>query len=144
MGYRGVAYAPGNQPPVVNLGADLTVAYPSQATLDATVTDDGLPDPPGTVTVTWTKQSGPGTVTFGNIHAVDTTANFSSLGTYVLRMTADDGELTSYEEMTVTVSQQSNQGRRLTPVMTRQSRCQVRRILTVRSQMTVYRIHRLP
>ena len=51
MGYRGVAYAPGNQPPVVNLGPDLTVAYPSQATLDATVTDDGMPDPPGTVTV---------------------------------------------------------------------------------------------
>jgi hypothetical protein len=44
MGYRGVAYAPGNQPPVVNLGADLEVAYPLQATLDATVTDDGMPD----------------------------------------------------------------------------------------------------
>ena len=109
MGYRGEEYAPGNRPPVVNLGADITISYPLQATLDATVTDDGLPYPPGTVTVTWTKQSGPGTVTFGNAHAVDTTASFSATGTYVLRLTADDSELISYDEMTVTVNQQTNQ-----------------------------------
>jgi len=105
MGYRGVEYAPGNQPPVVNVGSDLAVSLPSQATLDATVTDDGMPDPPGSVTTTWTKQSGPGTVTFGNIHAVDTTASFSAAGTYVLRLTANDSALGSYDEITVTVSQ---------------------------------------
>ena len=38
---------------------------------------------------------GPGTVTFGNANAVDTTASFSAAGTYVLRLTANDGALTA-------------------------------------------------
>ena len=74
--------------------------------LDGTVTDDGLPIPPGAVTTTWTKQSGPGTVTFGSASAVDTTASFSVDGTYVLRLTANDGELSSYDEITITVNPQ--------------------------------------
>jgi hypothetical protein len=76
-----------NPPPVVSAGADQTVAFPGPATLDGTVTDDEVT----TVTTTWTKQSGPGTVTFGNPSLVDTTASFSAAGTYVLRLTADDG-----------------------------------------------------
>ena len=83
-----------NSAPTVDVGPDLDVNLPSNATLDATVSDDGEPDPPGSVTTTWTKQSGPGTVTFGNASAVDTTAAFSTSGTYVLRLTADDDALT--------------------------------------------------
>ena len=59
------------------------------------MTDDGLPNPPAAVTTTWSTISGPGTVTFGNASAVDTTASFSQAGTYVLRLTADDGALSS-------------------------------------------------
>jgi len=92
-----------NSPPVVNAGLDKIVTEPSNSvSLDATVTDDGKPNPPGVVTTTWTKQSGPGTVTFGNIHNVDTTATFSAFGTYVLRLTADDSVLQTYDEATVT------------------------------------------
>ncbi len=95
---------PGNNPPEVNAGPDRTITLPAGTTLDGTVTDDGLPNPPGQVTTTWTKQSGPGTVTFGNANAVDTTASFSQAGTYVLRLTASDSALSAFDELTVTVN----------------------------------------
>jgi len=95
--------ASGNQPPVVDAGPEQTISLSSDATLDGTVTDDGLPDPPATVTTTWTKESGPGTVTFGDASQVDTTATFSETGTYVLRLTADDSDLTGFDEVTIIV-----------------------------------------
>ncbi len=76
--------------------------------LDGTVTDDGLPNPPSSVTTTWTQQSGPGTVTFNDANAVDTTASFSAAGTYVLRLTADDADLSNYDEVTITVNGSSS------------------------------------
>ena len=97
-----VIYTPPDEAPVVDAGRNRIIAYPINfVNLDGTVTDDGLPNPPGIVTTQWTKQSGPGTVTFGNASAVDTTATFSAYGTYVLRLTANDGILSSYDEMTV-------------------------------------------
>ena len=92
-----------NQAPSVNAGADQTVALPSTAALDGTVDDDGLPNPPGAVTTTWTKASGPGTVTIANASATDTTATFSDPGTYVLRLTVQDGALSTSDEVTVLV-----------------------------------------
>jgi len=41
-----------NLPPVVNAGADQSITLPATATLTGMVTDDGLPIPPGTTTVT--------------------------------------------------------------------------------------------
>ncbi|HWQ14413.1 MAG TPA: multicopper oxidase domain-containing protein [Roseiflexaceae bacterium] len=99
-----VTVAPGgptNQPPTVSAGPDQTVSLPAAATLDGTVADDGLVAP---LTTQWTQQSGPGTVTFGNASAVDTTASFSAAGTYVLRLTAFDGALSAFDELTVTVN----------------------------------------
>ena len=95
---------PTNQEPQVEAGPDQNIANGQTATLSGTVTDDGLPNPPGAVTSTWSKVSGPGTVTFGNASAVDTTATFSANGTYVLRLTANDGALTQSDTVTVTVS----------------------------------------
>jgi ABC-type Fe2+-enterobactin transport system substrate-binding protein len=91
-----------NQAPQVNAGPDLAVTFPAAASLDGTVTDDGLPA--GTVTTTWSKVSGPGTVTFADASAVDTTATFSVTGTYVLQLTASDGVLASSDTATVVVS----------------------------------------
>ena len=93
-----------NQAPVVDAGPDQTITLPSSANLNGTVTDDGLPNPPGTVTTTWSEVSGPGAVTFGDASAVDTTASFSASGTYVLRLTADDSALQSSDDLTVTVN----------------------------------------
>jgi hypothetical protein len=80
-----------NNPPVVSAGVNLTVTTSAPVNLDGTVTDDGIPT--SVITTTWNKVSGPGTVTFGNPNAVDTTASFSAAGVYVLRLTADDGQL---------------------------------------------------
>ena len=91
----------GHAAPSVNAGTDDSITLPSVATLDATVSDDGFPVSPGSVTTTWTKTSGPGTVTFGNSAAVDTTAGFSEIGTYVLRITGDDGDKTAYDEVQI-------------------------------------------
>lgn len=93
-----------NQAPTVNAGLDQTITLPTDATLNGTVTDDGLPDPPATVTTTWSQVSGPGKVTFTNASAVDTTASFSTDSVYVLRLTPDNGELNTYDEVTVTVN----------------------------------------
>jgi hypothetical protein len=99
-----ITVSPGNAAPVVNAGLDQTITLPANASLDGTVSDDGLPVSPGTVTTTWSQMSGPGTVTFGDENAVDTTASFSAAGDYVLRLTADDGELSASDDVAVTVN----------------------------------------
>ncbi|RMG09593.1 MAG: hypothetical protein D6728_12460 [Cyanobacteria bacterium J055] len=93
------SFALTNQPPVVNAGADLVVL--ADASLDGTVSDDGLPGPPNNVTISWSKVSGVGTVTFTPANAADTTASFSAPGTYQLRLTADDSELSSIDDVSV-------------------------------------------
>ena len=99
-----ITVSPENQAPIVLVaGPTQTVTLPNSAPLDGTVTDDGLP-PGSTLTTTWTKQSGSGTVTFGNPNAVDTTASFSVDGTYLLRLTAYDGEESAFDEVTITVN----------------------------------------
>ncbi|MEE9345418.1 MAG: hypothetical protein V3U88_07400 [Methylococcales bacterium] len=85
-----------NRLPLVDAGSEQTATLPDNANdvtlnLDGTVSDDGLPDPSSAVTITWNKVSGPGTVSFGDASAADTTATFDTEGTYVLRLTADDG-----------------------------------------------------
>ena len=95
---------PSNQAPVVSAGVDQTVTLPAGVTLDGTVSDDGLPNPPAAVTTTWSVVGGPGTVSFGNASAVDTTATFSTAGTYVLRLTANDSALATSDDIQVTVA----------------------------------------
>lgn len=90
-----------NQAPTVDAGADQFIAFPLPATLDGAVDDDGLNN--GTPVVGWSKVSGPGTVSFENGSAMDTTASFDTPGLYVLRLTADDGEYTASDEATFTV-----------------------------------------
>ncbi len=92
-----------NQPPNVNAGTDQTIALPAFASLNSTVTDDGLPAPPA-LTTTWSPISGPGTVTFGDPNVQDTTATFSATGTYVLQITANDGQYIVSDEVMVTVN----------------------------------------
>ena len=84
--------------------------FPAAASLERAVTDDGLRNPPGGVTTTWSLASGPGGVTFAIPNAVGTTASFSSTGTYVLRLAADDGELVTNDTVTVTVDGEGGGG----------------------------------
>ena len=94
--------SPGNTPPDVDAGIDQTLSLPNAASLNGTVTDDGLPT--GTLLISWSQISGPGTVTFNNPSSEDTTATFSMAGIYTLRLTADDGELIASDETTITVT----------------------------------------
>jgi len=93
-----------NRPPQVAAGSDQSIRLPANTVnLDGSVSDDGLPSE-STVTVQWTKVSGPASVVFGDADAAATTVTFTQAGTYVLRLTATDGELTTTDEVTITVS----------------------------------------
>ena len=89
-----------NQPPVANAGQDIAITMPVAASLNGQVTDDV----PSSVSSTWSKFSGPGTVTFGNVGQLVTTASFSTSGTYVLRLTATDGQFTATDDVTIQVN----------------------------------------
>lgn len=101
-------FAPGpavaNNPPVVNAGADQTISLPSVANLTGSASDDGLPNPPNSISLTWTMVTGPGTVVFAVPGNAATTATFSLPGSYLLRLSANDGEFTASSLTTVTVN----------------------------------------
>lgn len=99
-----------NQAPVVDAGPDLNANLSDTITLNATVNDDGKPNPPGQLTITWTKESGPGTVTFSSPNTAVTNVTFSAVGNYVLKLSATDSQLSSSDTVTITVTNnQSNQ-----------------------------------
>jgi hypothetical protein len=93
----------GNNPPVVNAGPDQSVQFPDAVSLNGSVTDDGKPTPPD-LTSQWTKLSGPGTVAFGDATSPVTTATFFDPGTYVLRLTGNDSQLSTQDDVTVVSS----------------------------------------
>jgi hypothetical protein len=95
---------PDNQAPVVNAGPDETITLPAVANLTGTASDDGLPVPPGMLSFSWLKVSGPGLVTFANSSAFNTTASFSASGAYKLRFLAGDGSAVSTDDILVTVN----------------------------------------
>ena len=94
---------PTNTPPVVSAGPNQTITLPAAASLLGSVTDDGLPDPPGVTTSLWTKVSGPGSVAFADQTSPVTTATFSTDGAYVLRLTADDSAAQRSDDVSITV-----------------------------------------
>jgi hypothetical protein len=103
---RGALGQATNVAPTVSAGPDRSVQVGQQASLDGTVSDDGLPAG-ATVTVAWSKAAGPGTVTFASPSSVDTAAGFSVAGTYTLSLTANDTQLSATDTMTVTVTDPS-------------------------------------
>ena len=98
------ALTPGNTPPATEAGPDLDVVLPGVAHLDGTVVDDGLPDPPGAVTTTWSQTGGPSTATIADASAVDTTVSFPIPGQYALQLTAYDGQATVTDDVVVNVT----------------------------------------
>ncbi|MES2982476.1 MAG: IPT/TIG domain-containing protein [Verrucomicrobiota bacterium] len=92
------------------LAASLPIGHPHKAAapvgrsamvnLDATVSDpDGNP-----LTTSWTVISSPAGVTFANASAVDTIAIFPVVGTYTLRLTANDGTYQVFDSCVITVN----------------------------------------
>jgi len=98
-----------NEVPVVNAGPDQVIVLPATAQMAGIVTDDGLPDPPGALTIQWEAVSGTEplqtTVNIADLASPNTTATFSTNGTYILRLTASDGAATSSDEVSIMVHQ---------------------------------------
>ena len=92
-----------NVGPWVSAGPDQTNSELSLV-LAGGVSDDGAPVPPGVTTVAWAKFSGPGDVSFAPANATNATATFAGLGTYVLRLTADDGQVRTFDDATLTLT----------------------------------------
>lgn len=93
-----------NSAPVVHAGDDFSAAINQTYLLEGVSTDDGLPNYPGNSSFAWSEQSGPGTATFSNVSDPNTKVVFDQQGTYVLRLTVNDTQLTAYDEVTVNVN----------------------------------------
>jgi len=91
-----------NQAPTVNAGSDAIIELDEVLLLNAQVDDDGLPN--ASLAGQWSKVSGPGTVTIGELSAQNTTATFNSTGDFVLQFTSDDGVLSSSDSIRVSVN----------------------------------------
>src|SRR5690606_1391508 len=98
--------APPNQPPVVQAGDPQDIAIESGAILKGSVSDDGLPNPPGKLTLAWSLKSGPdgGEVEFAHKDSLRTKAGFSLPGEYILRLAAADGKAESFSDVKITVA----------------------------------------
>lgn len=120
---------PNNKPPSLTVGDVSNILLPDHATLTASATDDGLPKPyrrtpsnpdrdsqprrPRGVQIKWTQYRGPGKVTFdpdasavvyGEPVALTSKVSFTAPGTYVLRATANDGQLFTSRDITINVN----------------------------------------
>jgi hypothetical protein len=86
--------------PAVNAGSDRAVPVSQPAALGGVVTYSGGPP-----VVQWKLYSGPAAVTFGNASSANTTATFSSPGSYMLMLSASDGvHAVAYDAVVITVT----------------------------------------
>jgi hypothetical protein len=122
-----------NKPPSISIAPVQAVSVGNAIALTALVTDDGLPKPRepkarlavetgkgqtntaartrAGLSVTWLEYRGPAKVTFENSSAIPVTngqaisnARFPEPGTYVLRATANDGELSVTRDVSISVT----------------------------------------
>ncbi|MCE9544415.1 MAG: hypothetical protein K8T25_02675, partial [Planctomycetia bacterium] len=94
----GGSFGGGGQGSTVNVyaGTDQTVGSPNPASLSGSMWGGS-----SGATMTWSKVSGPGTVTFGNPNSLQTTATMSAVGTYVLRLTGTDGANSTTDDISI-------------------------------------------
>jgi hypothetical protein len=95
----------GNRAPSVSAGSPLTIQAHRPETISGSVTDDGVPEDPGTVSPLWQLVSGPGTVSLDSPGSPSTPIEVDAAGEYLLRLYADDGELTSFSQVTLTADE---------------------------------------
>ena len=79
-------------PPMVSAGVDRDVMVGGKTYLSGAVK---FLKPGSSAKVVWSKDSGPGSVTFADANAQVTTATFSKPGDYVLKLTAGEGDLSA-------------------------------------------------
>ncbi len=102
----------GNRRPTLTLDPAATFTageFPASLPLNAAASDDGLPSPPAQLAFAWSTASGPAPVVFLDPASPQTTAWFPGTGTFVIQLTAHDGELQAVAQMTVTVTPPAEQ-----------------------------------
>lgn len=97
--FTNFSVVPLNTAPVVDTG---TIAAIAPFNLNATITDDGQPSPPGATTSLWSQISGAGIATFSNPALEDTLATLSLNGAYTFRLAADDGDSVTFDDLSFT------------------------------------------
>ncbi len=91
-----------NMPPQVSAGNNLTTNS-SSITLTGTASDDGKPNPPGSLTYSWTQLSGP-SAAINSPAALSTTVSLTGgLGVYQFQLTASDSNLSSLATVQVSL-----------------------------------------
>ncbi|CAM2867236.1 LamG-like jellyroll fold domain-containing protein [Rariglobus hedericola] len=96
------AATPANMGPVVSAGTAIAGNTGELLPLSGSVIDDGNPAGSSLV-LGWSKSAGLGNAAFGNAAAATTTANFNQAGAYTLRLTANDGAVTTYAQTTASI-----------------------------------------
>ncbi|WOH36267.1 DUF4955 domain-containing protein [Thalassotalea fonticola] len=100
-GETGEPEQPTNVAPIAYAGTLQSIVLPSdKVNLSGACNDDDLPSTDAK-TCTW---SGPEGVTFADVNSAETIASFAAAGTYVLTLTANDGELTTTDKVTIMVN----------------------------------------
>ncbi|NOS68533.1 MAG: PKD domain-containing protein [Verrucomicrobia bacterium] len=90
---------------VVTVPTNFTCPIFTDVILPASVTDDNRPNPPGVVTTTWVQVDGPANVVITNANSISNTVWFTQAGEYVFRLIADDGQVKTYDDLDVTVTE---------------------------------------
>ena len=96
----------GNRSPQVNAGPDLSSEasiFPVTVELAGTTTDDGFPEQPGVLTISWVQVSGPVPIVFRDSDSAASSADFPTSGQYGLRLVVSDGELIVSDDVTVKI-----------------------------------------
>lgn len=97
-----------NDPPTVTVTVDRSRDGNLSTNLVGAITDDGIPDT-GTLTYGWSTVSKPdgAGVIFGDDDALATSVTGTVAGTYVFRLTASDGELTTQRDVEVQLTEKA-------------------------------------
>jgi len=101
----GLVY-PDNKPPTADAGGDQTVWLSEEGSISVTLTgrvEDVDGSPVGEVTQLWQRVSGPGDATIGNPTAAETVVVIEAPGLYTFSLTADDGQFTNTDKVTIDV-----------------------------------------
>jgi hypothetical protein len=94
--------AASNRAPIVSAGTSVVLNDSNRYALRGTASDDG--NPLGQLQTRWSMVSGPATVSFSDPASLTTNVTFTSKGTYVLELRADDGELVTTDRITLVVN----------------------------------------
>jgi hypothetical protein len=101
---------PTNHPPTVKAGDDQSLSLHTNSvfvTMQGSAADDGLPAGARLETL-WTLLSGPGPVHFDDPTLTNTVVSFSTPGTYIFGLTADDTALTNSDDVIITFDRPDN------------------------------------